>query len=232
MDNEITIWEKIARTRWGSYQTKIEKRVITKASCLAGNPTTALEIGCEGGRWTRLLIELGWNMAATEVDPDMIEVCQRRVPSAKYILVDANDRRIPCETGSKKLLLCIEVHPVSNSDWFLYEASRTLEHKGLLVCTVTNPLSFRGVLYRIACKILRNKIDYGYYTNTQPYHKFKKEIIQNGFRLIYEEGYCWMPFNRKSNSRFISILTEFERFLGLRRITSLSPSIIFIAQKI
>jgi len=111
-DNEITYWENVARTRWGSYITEIEKRVILKASNLAGSPTTALEIGCEGGRWSRLLAELGWNMICTDIDPNALEVCQRRIPSAKCILVDPNDSKIPYETRSVKLLLCIEVLPV------------------------------------------------------------------------------------------------------------------------
>lgn len=232
MDEDITYWEKVARTKLGSYLTEIEKGVIFKANSLAGRPTSALEIGCDGGRWTRLLAELGWNMTATDVNPNILKICQKRVPSAKCILVDPCNSKIPCENGSKKLIICIEVFGVFNSDWFMDEAFRTLEHGGLLVCTVSNPLSLRGALHRVAYKIRKDKIDYGYFTATQPYHKYKKKIIQNGFKLIYEEGFCWIPFTRQSDSMFIPVSGRLERFLGLRHITILSPLIIFIAQKI
>lgn len=52
---EDTYWERVARSSWGSYITEVEKRLRTAA-------TTALVVGCGGGRWSRLLVDLGWNM--------------------------------------------------------------------------------------------------------------------------------------------------------------------------
>lgn len=230
--DEITYWEKIAKTKWGSYKTEIEKRAILKAHKFLKEQTTALEIGCEGGRWSRRLTKLGWNMICTDIDLNTLQICQRRIPSAKCILVKPTDSKIPCESRSIKLLLCMQVNPVIISDWFLPEALRTLEPGGLLIATITNPLSFRGVLYRIACKIIKNKIEYGFYTHTQPYHKFKKKITRMGFRVTFEEGYCWLPFSLASNSPLIPTLTELEHRLGLRNIINLSPTIVFIAKKI
>ena len=63
--DELTSVEKIVRTtRWGSYSTEVEKQAIFKANDLAGKPTTALEIGCDGGRWSMLLAKLGWQIYA------------------------------------------------------------------------------------------------------------------------------------------------------------------------
>lgn len=231
LENRLTHWEKVHQMRWGSYMAEIERGAILRAHSFFNEPTTALEIGCEGGRWVRLLAELGWNMICTEVNPNLLEICKKRIPSAKHILVGPKDTKIPCNTQSIKLLLCIEVFPVISSHWFLDEALRTLQHGGLIVGTKANSLSVRGVYYRMMCKITPKK-DYGYYSSTQSYYKFRRKIIHMGFQLIFEEGLCWMPFSRKSDSILVPALTKLEKLLGLRRLTGLSPVIVFIARKI
>ena len=55
MSQSMTRWERANSTKWGIYLTEIEKRAILKAHDLSETPTTALEIGAEGGRWSRLL---------------------------------------------------------------------------------------------------------------------------------------------------------------------------------
>ncbi|MCK5613807.1 methyltransferase domain-containing protein [Candidatus Pacearchaeota archaeon] len=227
----MTRWEEVARnTTWGVYITEIEKRAILKACEFFKEPSTCLEIGCEaGGRWSGLLASLGWNMICTDVAPHMLQICQERIPSAQCILVQPNDTNIPCKTETIKLLLCIEVHPVINSDWFLPEAFRTLSHGGWLIATVSNSLSLRGVFYRTVHKFKKDKTLWGY---THPYYKFRRKITQAGFKVISEEGHCWLPFTRESNSPLVPSLTKLEQLLGLRSISCLSPQIVLTAQKI
>jgi hypothetical protein len=93
--DEPTFWEKIARTKWGSYLTEVEKQAILKANDLAVKPTIALEIGCEGGRWSMLLAKLGWKMICTDIDSHTLAICQRRISTAQCILVSPNDSTIP-----------------------------------------------------------------------------------------------------------------------------------------
>src|SRR5579871_1312068 len=106
---ESTYWEAIADTRWGRYVSQLEKAAILRAHHLATRPTTALEIGCEGGRWSRILSDLGWSLTCTDIDPELLRVCQRRLPEARCVLVDPNSTELPSETASIGLLLCIEV---------------------------------------------------------------------------------------------------------------------------
>ena len=49
--------------------------------------------------------------------------------------------------------------------------------------------------------------------------------------MLYEEGFCWFPFRRASNSIFIPYVTSLEKKLGLRKLVVISPWIVFIAQK-
>ena len=221
-----TYWEKIARSRWGSYVTEVEKRVVLKANDLASSPTTALEIGCEGGRWSKLLVDLRWDMVCTDVNPNTLATCQRRIPMAKCILVDANDPTLPCETKSLGLLLCIEVIVVLRSDWFITEAFRVLRRGGLVVGVFENKLSFRGYVHHLASSI-RGGFDW----YKVAYPSWRSKFCKQGFRMIYEEGICWFPFTRASNSPLVPVCTQIERYLGLRRLPSLSPWIVFLAQK-
>ncbi len=229
-----TFWEKVAETRWGKYMTAIERRAILNAHSLFEKPTSALEVGCEGGRWTQLLDSLGWEMTSTDVNQEVLNMCQARVPRARCILVSSEEKTLPCETASLDLLLCIEVLPVAQSDWFLSEASRVLRPRGALVTMVSNRLSVRGYAYRVFSafdaerKQFRNES--GIYSTT--YRSWRKRSTNAGFEVIHEEGLCWLPFSRESNSPLIPALTRLEQSLGLRRLTALSPSVILIARKI
>ncbi len=223
---EDTFWESIARSRWGSYITEVEKRVILKANELAQKPTVALEVGSEGGRWSKLLFDLGWNMVCTDVDPDMLAICQRRIPMAKCILVDSKDTNLPCETESLGLILCIEVIPVLRSDWFITEAFRVLRCGGIVVGVFENKLSFRGYVHHLVSSV-RGGLDY----YEVAYPTWRSKFLRHGFKMLYEEGICWFPFSRASNSPLAPIVTQMERYLGLRRLPSVSPWIVFLAQK-
>jgi len=221
-----TYWENIATTRWGSYITGVEKRVILRAHDLAERPTTALEVGCEGGRWSKVLFDLGWDMVCTDIDPDALEICQKRIPAAKCVLVGAKDTVLPCETGGLGLLLCIEVIPVLRCDWFIAEAFRVLRRGGLVVGVFENLLSLRGYVRHLMASA-KGELDY--YKIAYP--SWRNKFRNQGFKMIYEEGMCWFPFSRASNSPLVPVFTQMERYLGLRRLPSLSPWIVFLARK-
>ncbi len=228
-----TFWEKVAETRWGKYISAIERHAILNAHSLFEKPTTALEVGCEGGRWTQLLDSLGWQMTSTDVNHVVLDMCQARVPRARCILVSSEEKTLPCETASLDLLLCVEVLPVAQSDWFLNEASRVLRLGGVLVTVVSNSLSVRGVAYRIFTtfdgerKQFRNES--GIYSTT--YRSLRMRMTVAGFEVVREEGMCWLPFSRESNSPLIPLLTNLEQSLGLRHVTVFSPLVIVIARK-
>jgi len=221
-----TYWEKIARTKWGSYITDVEKRVLLKAVSLSQEPDTALEIGCEGGRWAKFLVDRGWRVTCTDIKSDAIEICKKRIPTATCVLVSPQDRTLPCEPSSQTLLLCIEVMPVLGSDWFASEALRVLRPGGLFVGVFLNRRSFRGYYRHLTAT--KNK-EFDYYKVDYP--NWRSRLCNHGFQMIVEEGICWFPFTRDSNSSLIPILTQLELRLGLRRLPGVSPWIVFLAQK-
>jgi len=63
------------------------------------------------------------------------------------------------------------------------------------------------------------------------YPSWRSKFCRQGFKMIYEEGICWFPFKRESNSPLVPMFTQIERYLGLRRLPSVSPWIVFVAQK-
>src|SRR5690349_17000328 len=102
--DEQTHWDRVAETTtWGRYVAEIEKRTIEHAADMAGDPGVALDIGCGGGRWTKLLADRGWNLTSTEVNAQALAICQRNVPSAHCLLSRPDDTTLPLSTGSAKL---------------------------------------------------------------------------------------------------------------------------------
>lgn len=232
--DQHTFWEDVRqRTRWGQYVTSVERGILHAAFSAAKQPAVALEIGSEGGYWTRLLVEKGWRVICTEVDERAIALSRERVPSATYIRVSPDDTTLPCAAGSVHLIVCFEVFPVIHSDWFFAEAARALAPGGLVAGVTHNRTSFRSVANRFLNSVdrkrkadLENKTLYRF-----GYREWRHQLAATGFQVVKEEGMCWLPFQRKSNFFLIPHLTRFEDMVGLRKVTEYSPWIAFVAQK-
>jgi hypothetical protein len=74
------------------------------------------------------------------------------------------------------------------------------------------------------------------FTDSFDYYKiaypiWRKKLCAKGFRMVHEEGCCWFPFRRASNSVFVPYFIWLEKVLGLRKLAAVSPWIVFIAQK-
>jgi SAM-dependent methyltransferase len=233
MDNHhgsvpMTYWERAAASRWGRYLSRIEERVILQASFLAGHPSQALEVGCEGGRWSRMLTDNGWQMTCIDVNPKTLAACQQKVPAARTVLTSSQDETIPCEPDSMNLLLCVEVAPVINSQWFLSDAKRVLRENGILLCVCWNRASLRGIVSRFKERLAPTS---GTVFYRRSYSDWRKDLNRVGFEPIHEEGFCWAFFGRMSNSPFIPLFTKLERLLHLHSLTRFSPWVIVIARK-
>ena len=226
LPDDTTYWEKAASTKWGAYITDIEKRALLKAHDLSRKPATALEIGADGGRWSRLLTDLGWSMVCTDVDGKALATCQKRIPTANCILVRPNENTLPCESESLSLLLCIEVAPVIQSNWFASEAFRVLRNDGLIVGVCWNVLSFRGFYCHMTSSLVG-----GFDFYKLSYHSLRRKLSCSGYSIVYEEGYCWFPFRRASSSVLVPCCVRLEKWLRLRKLVLISPWIVFIAQK-
>src|SRR5262245_42681334 len=107
-------WERIAsESRFVAYTSQLEHEFILYGHELASPPTVALDLGCEGGRFSRILAERGWSLICLDINPRALELCQRRIPEARCILVSEENRVLPCEDHSLGMLLCIEVPAIA-----------------------------------------------------------------------------------------------------------------------
>ena len=188
-----------------------------------------MEVGCEGGRWSKLLADLGWNLICTDIDPDSLKVCQSRVPAARCVQVSPDAAVLPAETSALDLLLCLEVFPVIESDWFPAESYRVLRPGGTLVGVFLNRHSLRGLVGHYLTEPFQKNSVFRHYNHS--YGRWKAGLRKTGFDVTYEYGYCWAPFTRQSNSPFVSLFIRFERAFQLWRLPELSPWIVFNARK-
>jgi SAM-dependent methyltransferase len=226
VENQNTFWEHVATTRWGKYLSEVEQRNIVRASQLAGSPTVALDIGCEGGRWSQLLADQGWDLVCTDVNPQVLDLCQQRLPASQCILVNPDDNTLPCESGTVRLLLCIEVDAV-NQPWFTAEAYRVLEVGGVIAVMTWNLLSLRSLYVHVKAWFSDDPDD----SYQIPYATFRRGLTRSGFEILAEEGYCWFPFWRESDSTLVPATTKVEQWLGLRKLPTVSPWVVTIAKK-
>ena len=219
-------------TRWGRYLTDIERHAIDLGLKCFSAPTDALEVGCQGGRWSEMLVRKGWRVTCTDVDEPVLRLCEARIPAATCILVRPEDRTIPCESGSEDFLLCIEVPPVIHTDWFAAEAQRVLRTGGVLVGVFLNRRSLRGLYV-----LLREKLPFGKrardaaFLYSLSYTPWKRRLRQLGFQFVFERGFCWFPFSRKGDSALIPTCVAMEEMLGLQKLPGASPWVVFVARK-
>ena len=223
----VTYCDKLATTQWGRYIVGVEGTALRTALSWQP-PGAALEIGCEGGRWSRMLADAGWSLTCVDVDADALAVCHARIPSARCVLASERDKTLPCGDGSVQLLLCIEVWPVMDADWFLPEAHRVLAPGGLLVGVIMNRTSLRGLFVR-SRERMTDANGFRHYRHS--YASWRRGLASQGFRVRYERGYCWFPFSRASDLSVIPAFTAVESALSLPRLPSLSPYVVFVAQR-
>lgn len=220
-------WEPVASLRWGQYISSIERQAIDFALQQIESPGEALEVGAEGGRWSKILADRGWQLTCTDINANALDVCQARIPEANCVLVDRNSTSFPCESNSISMLLAIEVHEMVEQDWFVLEAARVLTDHGLFVGVFQNKQSWRALL-----RNLKPESNGGFKHYTASYAAWRTDMRKHGFEMLLEVGLCWMPFGRMSNSSLIPVAVEIEKRIGLRRLPKWSPWIVFVAKRI
>ena len=225
----VTFWGTVATTKWGQYLTELERRLVTLGNALAGEPGAGIDLGCGSGRWSRQLTDAGWRMTCIDASPKDLAVCQTNVPEAQSILVARDSSVIPCLSRSCGILLCIEVGPVIESNWFVPEVTRVLSDRGILVGVFCNRHSWRGLVGRLKYRLNGRRGANDFYN--VDYSSFRKKLTAAGFELVHQEGLCWGPAGRCSDSALVPFYIKLERALRLNRFVAISPWIAFIARK-
>lgn len=224
---EITALERQAEeTTWGRYLANVEKSGILRGEALAEGRGKAIDIGCGGGRWSKLLADRGWEITSTDIDRHSLAVCQLNVPNTTCVLSESSDQSIPAATGSLQLVLCMEVPQVVEAEWLPHELHRVLSDRGIVVGVQFNLHSWRSAVWHLRRPF---KDSDGSYTIS--YARWKKRLLRAGFTMLHEEAFGWGPFMRHSNSRFVPGFVKAEHTLGLDRLMKWGPWILFIARK-
>jgi SAM-dependent methyltransferase len=227
----MTHWDRVAEsTSWGRYLSEVEKQVILRAEALVEKPARGVDLGCGGGRWSRMLASRGWSMTCLDVNRQALAICQRNVPSATCVLGQPKAQRLPLPPGSAELALCIEVIPLIESDWFQPEVKRVLAPGGVFVGVYINGRSLRGLAWRIKNRFTHSDDDIEFYRSN--YREWKRQLLAMDFEMLHEESCCWGPFTRCSNSPFVPAVAKLERVLRLHRVLTFSPWVVFIARKL
>ena len=225
------VWERLmVQTRYGRYADSVESIMTRYVLAQCPKPGVLLDVGCEGGRWSRVFADRRWQIIATDVDTRALEICRSRIPNAHCVLTDSRSRQLAAADESIDVALCIEVGPVIHTDWVVSEFARVLKRGGRLVGVCWNRSSWRGFLYHNVHALRRSGSDplVGY---PIAYKNFREQMTGHGFRVEKELGYAWGPFRRTSNSRAVTLWAAFERFSGLQRLISAAPMVAFVTQK-
>ena len=151
---EITALERQAEeTTWGRYLANVEKSGILRGEALAEGRGKAIDIGCGGGRWSKLLADRGWEITSTDIDRHSLAVCQLNVPNTTCVLSESSDQSIPAATGSLQVVLCMEVPQVVEAEWLPHELHRVLSDRGIVVGVQFNLHSWRSAVWHLEASI-------------------------------------------------------------------------------
>ena len=231
MADTKTRWESAGATAWGSYLTEAHRRVLVRALGLAPGQGAAMDVGCEGGRWSRYLVERFTPTICTDIDPAVLGICAERLPQATCVLTGVADERFAVGDGELAMLVVFEVDPVVSAPWFSKEAARVLQTGGVLAFTHINPASLRGVAYRGLALVNRARREREFYRGPS-YASVRRSLVRAGLEMVHEEGLAWPPFTRESDSRLIPAAVRLERALGLPRLVPVSPWVLGLARRV
>jgi SAM-dependent methyltransferase len=226
------LWERLMiETRYGRYADRVERSMIEHLLVCSHQPGVLLDVGCEGGRWSKAFVDRGWQIIATDVDMKSLEACQRRIPQARCVVADSSGDQLPAKDESIDAALCIEVAPVIHSTWAAKEFARVLKPGAPLAGVCWNRGSWRGFLYHRAPS-LRSTGSHPLIGFPIRYIDFRKQMTACGFSFERELGYAWGPFRRTSNARLVTVSGAFERWSGLQHWISLAPMVAFVCRKL
>lgn len=227
-------WDVQNRTRQGQYLTSVEDEFLT--SCLKDKTSTRriLDVGGGSGRFAIPTDKKGFKVVVSEVNPLPLSWLKVRSPLTDAILVSPNISRWPVGTSTFDCVTAIEV-PIVEKSWFWQECYRILKQDGFVIATTLNRASIKGILYRLKASLdlvqSRGEERWeGARFYTQSFSGMEKLFEQNGFKLERAIGFNWLPTSRSSEVASIPLLAEIEGKLGLRKLVSLSPWVIFKAK--
>lgn len=211
-------WETAAKTRMGAYLTSVEVKFFLDSIDFA-KCTLVGDIGAGAGKFSLIAKQKKSDVTAMDVDLKGLKRLKLKNKHVNVVLSDA--KKIPLKEDVLAAAFIIEVLDyIPELETVLAECRRILKNGGSLVFSFGNKSSLKSKFRQ-----LRGK----YYMHS--YSKVVESLEKARFRIIKKEGFNWLPFNRTSESRLISLSVRVEKLFRLRKIPSLSPWVLIHAVK-
>ena len=224
------LWDVAARTEMGRYLLDAELGFITRSIVgLAKKPQIALDAGAGSGRITRPLSNLAVRVIATETEPALVKQLAGIESNVTPLLVSPESKRLPLQDATADVILSIQAADLAQTGWFHQECGRVLKPGGVLILTLQNRRSWKGLLATRRPERYRGEFGARYYERSLA--DITRHLEAAGLMFERALGYNWLPFTRVSDSPLIKPLAKLERWLLLRRLAAASPWVLLSARK-
>ena len=213
-----THWEQAAKTCMGKYLTQVETNFITKSINIS-QAKAVMDVGAEAGRFSQFSKNNTTETISIDIDSYGLKRLKLKTKNTNVIQADA--RKNPIKSVTFDAIFMIEVLDyIPELDQALAECHRTLKPNASLILSFGNKSSLKAKLRQLSGKSYQHS-----------YQKVTQTLTETGFSIKKKTGYNWLLLGRMSNNRTIPTLAKIERYLGFRRIPSLSPWVIIHATK-
>ncbi len=212
-----TFWEIAARTKMGSYLTKMETEFFTRG---INFPDCKLvcDIGAGAGKFSMLATQKNIETVALDIDICGLRRLKMENGTVHVILADA--KALPMKPSTVDAAFAIEVVDyIPELGEVLSECHRIMKNGGSLVVSFGNQSSLKSKIRQLQGK-----------KYSHSFHEVALKLGITGFRIVKKQGFNWLPFNRTSENMLIPLLAKIERVLGLRRIARYSPWVLISAK--
>ncbi|MCW4006934.1 MAG: class I SAM-dependent methyltransferase [Candidatus Bathyarchaeota archaeon] len=212
-----TFWEEAARTKMGSYLTKIETDFF-KEAISNSDYKLVCDVGTGAGKFTLIAVEK--NLETVSLDIDLHGLKRLRLYTKKSHLIQADAKALPLKPGVFDAVFSMEVLDyIPETDKVLNEF-RTISKDGAgLFFSFGNQSSIKSKIRNMQGKNYMHS-----------YGEVAAGLEKAGYKVLGKTGFNWMLFNRSSENSLIPLLGKLERIIGLRKIVSYSPWVLIKAK--
>ena len=126
-------------------QDKVSRYFVTRKymflkKYLKGKTGIALDIGCAGGLYSRLLNDLGFETYGVDTNEKFLDIAKRN-SKVNYILADA--KNLPFRDNNFDVIIMLAtLEHITERENTLKEINRVLKQNGILILTVPNTWSY------------------------------------------------------------------------------------------
>ncbi|MCP9485231.1 MAG: methyltransferase domain-containing protein [Gaiellaceae bacterium MAG52_C11] len=129
----------------GSDGHALRARLAATLRLLGAGPGDLLDAGMGPGRLCEALDQQGWTVSGVDVSGSMVELAQRRVPSAAARLVVGEIERLPFDDELFDAVVATGVLEYADVTRALGELNRVARPGGLVVVSYPNPHALYGI---------------------------------------------------------------------------------------